>query len=211
MSGTGERAAGPRRTQAERRSRTREQLLDAAGAVFAARGYHAATLEQIAERAGVSKGSVYYNFASKHELFVTLLSERIAQRLGDVREALGDPAPGEPPAHAAGVSFLGAVSADPRWGPLFFEFVAQAARDDEVRAAFAAWLSQTREALAALIRQRLHALGHEPALPPERLAILVSALANGMLIEHIFDPRGVPPELFGEGLALLADAATDRR
>ena len=69
-------AAPPRRTQAERRAQTRAKLLKAAGAVFARRGYHEATLEEIAERAGLSKGALYYNFASKEDLFLALLKTR---------------------------------------------------------------------------------------------------------------------------------------
>ncbi len=175
-------------TQAERRARTRQSLLDAAASVFAERGYHGATLDAIAERAGLSKGSVYHNFSSKHELFATLLPERIAARLGDVRETAT--------AGEAAAGFL-AGAGDARWAPLFFEFVAQAARDDEVRALFTAWLLDTRAALARLIADRA---GGEP---DERLAILVSALANGMLIELLFDDA-VPRELLGEGLERLA-------
>lgn len=177
-------------TQTERRERTRSALLEAAASVFAERGYHGATLDAIAERAGLSKGSVYHHFASKHELFGALLGERIGARLDDVR-ATASPA-------AAATSFLGRAG-DPRWAPLFFEFVAHAARDDAVRPAFTAWLRDTRAALAELVAERL---GGEP---DERAATLVSALANGMLIETVFDDA-VPPELLGEGLARLAAA-----
>ena len=48
--------------------------------MFLARGYHAATLEQIADEAGFSKGVVYSRFASKADLFLALLEDRIAER-----------------------------------------------------------------------------------------------------------------------------------
>ena len=50
-----------RRTQAERREATREEVLSAAGRVFAKRGFHATSLEAIADEAGLSRGAVYYN------------------------------------------------------------------------------------------------------------------------------------------------------
>ena len=182
-------------TQVERRARTRGALLEAAASVFAERGYHGATLDAIAERAGLSKGSVYHHFANKHELFATLLGERIGARLEDVRAT---PSPA-----AAASSFLDSAG-DPRWAPLFFEFVAHAARDEAVRPGFTAWLRGTRAALAELVAERL---GGEP---DERAATLVSALANGMLIEVMFDDD-VSPELLGEGLAwLTAGARTGR-
>ena len=66
----------PRRlTKAESQARTRARLLKAAEKVFADKGFGAASLEDIAVEAGVTKGAVYSNFASKEELVVTLLSQ----------------------------------------------------------------------------------------------------------------------------------------
>ncbi|HZD71914.1 MAG TPA: helix-turn-helix domain-containing protein, partial [Actinomycetes bacterium] len=48
----------------------------AARRVFARRGYHDASVEEVAEEAGFSKGAVYSNFTSKEDLFVTLLEQR---------------------------------------------------------------------------------------------------------------------------------------
>jgi len=59
-----------RKTQAERREETREQLLAAAADVFARSGFHATSLESVADEAGFSRGAVYYNFADKEELFL---------------------------------------------------------------------------------------------------------------------------------------------
>ena len=77
-----------RKTQAERREETREQILAAAAAVFAKRGFHATSLEAIAEEAGFSRGAVYYNFADKEELFLELLDRRCAERAHDLRDGL---------------------------------------------------------------------------------------------------------------------------
>ena len=196
----------PRRTQQERRAETRRRIVEAAGRVFAERGYHAATLDAVAERAGLSKGSIYYTFGSKHELFASLLRERIDQRLGEIRRALDD-ADGDAPLPAGPTAiFLDAVTNDRRWGPLFFEFVAQAARDPRVRPAFTAWLRETRAALTGLIAERMAPA--KTSIAPERLAILVSAMANGMLLEIMFDADEVPRELLGEGVELLAGGAS---
>ncbi len=51
----------------------RMQLFQAAMAVCAEKGYHATTVEEIAERAGLSKGALYHHFKSKQDLFVELL------------------------------------------------------------------------------------------------------------------------------------------
>lgn len=66
----------PRRlTKAESQARTRARLLKAAEKVFADKGFGAASLEDIAVEAGVTKGAVYSNFAGKEELVATLLSQ----------------------------------------------------------------------------------------------------------------------------------------
>ena len=79
-----------RMTQAERREETRDQLLTAAARVFARNGFHATSLEAVAEEAGFSRGAVYYNFADKEELFLELLDRRCAERAQDLREVFTD-------------------------------------------------------------------------------------------------------------------------
>ena len=69
-----------RLTRAEQTERNRASVLAAALRVFLARGYHAASLDQIADEAGFSKGVVYSQFASKADLFLTLLEARIEER-----------------------------------------------------------------------------------------------------------------------------------
>ncbi|SFI50877.1 transcriptional regulator, TetR family [Streptosporangium canum] len=65
-----------------RRAETRLRLFTAAVEVIAEQGYTAATVDAIAERAGVAKGTVFYNFGSKEALFAALLEHGI-QRLAD--------------------------------------------------------------------------------------------------------------------------------
>ena len=196
-------AAQPRRRkQAERRTETRQQLLRAAGRVFAARGYYGSTLDDIAREAGLSKGSVYYNFESKEDLFLRLLSARIADRLDEVGMLLGQPTVDAP---AAGTAFVRRIERDPRWTPLFFEFVALSARSPAVRERFAEWMVETRGRIAQLIEARF--AGQTLALDPAELATVVSALANGILIERIFDRDGVREDLLADALAALAAGA----
>ena len=72
-----------RLTRAEQTERNRALVLDAARRVFLARGYHGATLEQIADEAGFSKGVVYSQFDSKADLFLALLQARIEERAAE--------------------------------------------------------------------------------------------------------------------------------
>ena len=66
---TGARPRGARMPRRERRA----QLLESALEVFVAQGYHAAAMDDIAERAGVSKPVLYQHFPGKLELYLALL------------------------------------------------------------------------------------------------------------------------------------------
>ena len=70
------------------RSARRRQLLGAAQAEFVARGYHAAAMDDIAERAGVSKPVLYQHFPGKFELYLALLDEHVDALERAVRGAL---------------------------------------------------------------------------------------------------------------------------
>ncbi len=79
--------ARPRGTRLPRRAR-RNQLLGAAQEVFVAQGYHAAAMDDIAERAGVSKPVLYQHFPGKLELYLALLDQHCELLLQAVRRAL---------------------------------------------------------------------------------------------------------------------------
>jgi AcrR family transcriptional regulator len=81
-------APRPGRTQRLPRTARRFQLLGAAREVFVANGYHAAAMDDIAERAGVSKPVLYQHFPGKLELYLALIDEQAEQLVSSVRRAL---------------------------------------------------------------------------------------------------------------------------
>jgi len=70
------------------RNARRAQLLDAAQDVFAANGYHAAAMDEIAERAGVSKPVLYQHFPGKLELYMALLEMHVDELIMRVTDAM---------------------------------------------------------------------------------------------------------------------------
>ncbi len=78
------RTAGTRLPRPARR----RQLLGAAQEVFVAQGYHAAAMDEIAERAGVSKPVLYQHFPGKLELYLALLDESAEALTATIRRAL---------------------------------------------------------------------------------------------------------------------------
>lgn len=80
-------APGPRNVRLPRRAR-RAQLLTAALEVFVAQGYHAAAMDDIAERAGVSKPVLYQHFPGKLELYLALLDQSCDTIISSCAKAL---------------------------------------------------------------------------------------------------------------------------
>src|SRR3712207_4648784 len=105
--------ARQRLTRAEKQAQTRDRLVDAAARVFARRGFHAASVEEIAEEAGYSHGAVYSNFSGKEELFIAVYEHRVASRVGDVTALVADrDAPLRDRARAAGDQWMERLTSD---------------------------------------------------------------------------------------------------
>jgi AcrR family transcriptional regulator len=77
-----------RRSSRLPRGARRAQLLQAAQEVFVAQGFHAAAMDEIADRAGVSKPVLYQHFPGKRELYLALLEQQVTALTDRVREAM---------------------------------------------------------------------------------------------------------------------------
>src|SRR5204862_5768095 len=84
----GSPAGGNRRGNRMPRDERRGQLLAAGSEVFVDRGYHAAGMDEIADRAGVSKPVLYQHFTSKLELYLAVLARHVDNLVSGVRQAL---------------------------------------------------------------------------------------------------------------------------
>jgi AcrR family transcriptional regulator len=199
-----------RLTRAERKEDTRARLLASAARVFARRGFHAASVEEVAEDAGFSKGAVYSNFASKEDLFLAMVEARFHDRLTAIHAAVAEPgAPGEQARRSAD-SFIRTLAADPEWPPVFMEFWAYAQRDPSVRRRFAAQVGALRTAVAEILASRAAELDMELPLPAEQLATMTFAMATGFAMERQLDPGAVPDELFGTMLEVFFAGVRER-
>jgi len=176
-----------RLSRAEQGERNRALVLDAARRVFLARGYYGATLEQIADEAGFSKGVVYSQFDSKADLFLALLEARISERAAENARLAETLAGGG--GLPALVEHLAAGDRDtPGWALLVIEFRVHAARDPVLGRRYAAAHARTVEALAgALMTVGAHD-GQAPAIEPSRLAELALALSFGVTLEEAASP-----------------------
>jgi AcrR family transcriptional regulator len=74
---------------------TREAIIEAAARVFRTKGYHAASVQDIADAVGILKGSLYHHFESKEELLYLIVKEPRARLYRAVAEIVADDAPAE--------------------------------------------------------------------------------------------------------------------
>jgi AcrR family transcriptional regulator len=194
-----------RLTRKEKQADTRSRLIRAAGKVFAENGLNNASIDDVAERAGFTKGAFYANFASKEELFLAMLDERFAARLEEIEATTATDEAPEEQARQAGADFSRAISADPQWERLFFEFAIHAARNDRFRAELVERYQTLRERIEELYRRRLERVQEvdEPPIPLDKLALMTFAMVNGMALEKMLEPDAVDDELYGSMLMIF--------
>jgi AcrR family transcriptional regulator len=194
-----------RLTRAQSKALTRERLLGAARTVFASRGFHRASVDEIAAEAGYSTGAVYASFGGKEDLFVILVEREIGARARKMAAAADQWDSRTEQAMDEAREWSVMVEPEPEMLLLLIEFWAYGARDAEMRARVAAWLAHLREPLARLIAGRVHEV--ELGLPAEHLAVAIDALADGIGRQRLIDPRTVPDDLLGNAIMLLLAGA----
>ena len=191
----------PRLSRAEQNDRNRALLLSAARRVFLSRGYHAATLEQIADEAGFSKGAVYSRFESKADMFLALLTARIAER------AAAGAAELESSGTVAGLADLAwqAEQATPGWRLLVTEFRVLAARDPVLNQRYAAAHATTVDAVTSVLSAVAERDGISLGVPARQLAGLVLAVETGIALEQLSSPDAIDIRQAGAALRQLAE------
>jgi TetR/AcrR family transcriptional regulator, repressor for uid operon len=157
----------------EARAARHDQIIAAAGECFARSGYHATTMADIAEAAGVSKGTPYLYFAGKEALFIALYEEwdcGLAARVGAAVGELAEPARTSPRRVLAAVAsaVAGHVTANPQACRVLMEATTLAAYEPaiaaKVQAASAVSLDQLTGLFAAGVAAGEWPAGTDPAL-----------------------------------------------
>ena len=114
-------APGNRRGSRLPRDERRGQLLGAASEIFVDRGYHAAGMDEIADRAGVSKPVLYQHFSSKLELYLAVLAQHVDNLVSGVRQALRTTTDNRQRLRAAVQAFFDFIEHDGQGYRLIFE------------------------------------------------------------------------------------------
>ena len=192
-------------TRAASKARTRQRLLDSGRAVFSRKGFVAATVEEIAESAGFTRGAFYANFKDKNELFWALVETDDESTFGAMEVSL----------EAAHGDELRRIE---RWfdellrdRPLqraYDEVMAQAGPEDRRR--FAAIVAANRERIVRMVQAYVTELEVVLPVSVEHMAALFLALGNGLAQQRQLDEDAVPLSLFADAFEFLWTGAVSR-
>jgi AcrR family transcriptional regulator len=171
-----------------------EEIVNAALAVFAAKGFAAAKLDDIARQAGVSKGAVYLYFETKEDIFRAVVERAIAPNVGAVRAmAAAHPGPLEDLLRGVVEMVTGVIETTPIGGVLKM-VVGEAGNFPELaRVWHEKLVSQALGAMTTAITNA-QARGEVKAGDPRAYAVqLIAPLLVGVLWRETFVPVGAEP------------------
>ncbi len=177
---------GKRLSREESKRRTRERLLGCAAEVFARRGFFGASVEEISEGAGFSRGAFYSNFSGKDEVFLALLDGMLERQRAEEWEGI---------LAAPGRAFGEGLEEGRTWYLLLTEFFLHAMRDEQAREKLAARYRESREGFARFARRWYAERSEEPPVPAEHLAWLLVGANHGLVMQLYLDPEAVPDDL----------------
>ncbi|MCC3779433.1 TetR/AcrR family transcriptional regulator [Streptomyces sp. UNOB3_S3] len=175
-----------------RRQNTRRKLFEAAVTLIAEQGFSSTTVDEIAERAGVAKGTVYYNFASKTVLFEELLRHGIELLTDSLRAAADETAErGGSRVDALDAMIRAGLDFITRYPSLTQLYVAELWRTNR---AWQSTLTQVRQKAIAVIESVLTEAVTEGELSTELDIPLTASALFGMVLVAALDWQSFQPE-----------------
>ena len=181
-----------RLTRVQSAALTRRRLLAAAERVFFERGFHGASLEAVAEEAGLTKGAVYSRFENKADLFLAYQEERNEQTIGRVAQRVSELGPGDRPVDVIIEHWRNRLLHDPpEQSLLVIEFWASACRDPEVHRQFSDQHERVMSGVAEHLEHAALRLGVTLPLPALELIRLSTGIAHGLALEQLMNREKV--------------------
>lgn len=168
--------------------------------VIAHRGLAQATIDEIVEQAGYTKGAFYANFDSKDELFLAMLDEHFAVKTKQLEGIIGSDESDEQKARRVADVFSEQILGDKEWQRLLLEFSAHAAKDEDFRQELQTRHHRMRSRLAAAMQE---AMGDDLSIPYEQVAQMASAMCQGSALEGLIEGPEASDQLLGTMLAVF--------
>jgi AcrR family transcriptional regulator len=192
-----------RLTRDESKALTLSRILQAADKIFEDKGFVAASVEEIAEAAGYSKGAVYANFPTKQALFLAVAGQRMRDTGAELFAAIRTAATPVEIVEQVNDWFRSRRRATMDRFALNIEFYMIMARDPELRAIGGHTFEAARGLTAAIVREQVEQHDLAPRLSPESIATIMIALRSGIETQEWFDPGRIGDTIFGELLEVL--------
>jgi AcrR family transcriptional regulator len=174
----------------QKRSReTRNLILSTAELCFGRTGYDGTSVSRICQEADVSKGAFYHHFDSKQAVFLALLERWLANMDKEITDLIDD-APDVPDKLLGMANIIGQLLKVPNDQLLIYqEYLNQAVRAPELWHKTIQPYYQYRETLTALVSEGVKE-GDLGINDPKTAAIMIMAMALGLLIQGFLDPEG---------------------
>ena len=188
-------------TRSEAKANTRAALLRSAAEVFVEKGFNAANVEDIAARAGFTRGAFYANFDDKADALLSVLDEARADDMDEIARLI-ESTPDDEKLQAMAGWYLRVVGDDALQRAVA-ELAARADHASEVRLRLARRLADTQSVIATSLRGYLDATGLTLPLDDASVAMIVLALGEGLgMVRHV-DPAAVGDDLFTTAVAFM--------
>lgn len=194
-----------RLSREDSRARTRALLLRSARTVFSKRGYVGASIDEIAESAGFSKGAFYSNFSTKEELFLELLAAHMHDEAQVLGEFIGRAQNAtEVPELLKEIGDLYRLfETDVDWGLLVLEFNLHAGRDAKFFETFSKRFVDHRAKMAGLVEGLFKLAGAKMPCSSLDLAITLIAISYGIPVQRLAFPASIPRGALGNTIVMI--------
>jgi AcrR family transcriptional regulator len=196
--------AGARSRQQERTDATRRKLLAAAEQIFARSGFEAARLEDIAAKAGYTRGAFYANFDSKEDIFFTLLEEWVTDTIGSLAASLQMHEGREARSRALRQHYV-EIAKDRRLVMLSLEYKLFAVRHPEAHARVRVRQDRLKKSATKILA--MVSTGRRPAgISNRAIGTALGALSQALLLERLVNPGVLTEKEVQVMLGLFFDA-----
>ncbi|GGP21017.1 TetR/AcrR family transcriptional regulator [Silvimonas iriomotensis] len=194
-----------RLTREESRDQTRQRLLQSAQKLIAGKGLAAASVEDITEAAGYTRGAFYSNFDSKNDLFIELLRADHQKAVDEMSALMSQPLPPEELRHRIREMYTG-LYRDNECFMNWTEARMLATRDASFQTKLSALLVEKRGQVSAIIAHFYQLAGATPPTSPEVMAMGFMSLVEGVKLFMLSSPKDMSMDDAETILSLFVDS-----
>ena len=173
-----------------RTEETQARILDAAEAVFSEQGFDKTQLDEVAARAGFTRGAIYAHYESKEDLFLALVEQRVLTRFKRMRQVIeAEPSIGKRPGIFR--EWIAAQADDHTWGTLMLEFKLYALRRPESREKLLRLYELMTKASGSDFIESLFgaSLDKTKRAAAERRLVLLGSILSAVYLESLYRPK----------------------